>query len=108
MGYIPPQNVYKADMSCGREGTIIGIQLEKTVNPTYVLWPDPSIPGLHCKVDIRDRMIGLVEGEYHIATTIVGGEIPYIQHDPHTTVQWFRRNGIGTTPARPGQIRIKQ
>jgi len=107
-GYIPPQEVRKTDMSCGLEGQVIGVQLDKTVNPTKLYWPDPSIVDKHCVVDIKERVIGLLEGEYHIATTILGdgSSTPYIGHDPHTTVLWIRRNGIGVTPAKPAGLKI--
>ncbi len=108
-GYIEPQEVQKTNMSCGLPGQIVGVQLNKLINPTKVLVPDPGIPNLHCEVDITERMVGLVQGTYHLATTIMGDgtSTPYIGHDPHTSDYFSRVNGTGKAPAKPSQLIIK-
>ncbi len=108
-GYREPQRVDKIDMSCGLEGQIVGVQLDSLVNPSKVYWPDPSIPNMHCIVDISQRIIGLEQGEYHLATSLHQNEKgPYILHDPHTSVYFLRVNGTGVMPKKPGQIRIQK
>lgn len=109
-GYIEPQEVTPAQMTCALPGTVVGVQIDKPVNPSLVLWPDPKTVGQHCRVDIAARVATLKPGEYHIATTIVAKTRyfgskddkpePYIQHDPHTTANW--RRGDANTPGKPG------
>lgn len=112
-GYRPPLDV--KDPPCGIVGPIVGVQVDRLVNPTAVLWPDPKIVGAHCRVDIRDHVEGLAPGEYHVGTTIVAkewivaGSPPefYIGHDPHTSPLWMRQIGPSTNPARPAGLGIK-
>lgn len=108
-GYTPPQIVQKSEMSCGLEGAIVGVQLDRLVNPTTVYWPDPTVANFHCAISIKDRVVGLQQGEYHIATTIIADNSGnrYFQHDPHTTVYWTRINGTGIAPNKPGKISLR-
>jgi len=106
MGYIEPLNVYPAEMQCGQAGAVVGVQVDRLVNPTAVLWPDPKISGQHCRVSIEAKVAGLIQGEYHIATTIVTtgccGLVtvePFIGHDPHTSPEWMRDTVVTTPPA---------
>lgn len=105
MGSIPLLEVRAP--SCGRAGAIVGVQVDRVVNPTAVLWPDPQVVGQHCRTDISARVAGLPPGEYHIATTIVtkvdGGR--FIAPDPHTSPMWSRRTS-GSTPPPPARVRV--
>lgn len=109
-GYIPTQDVHKIDMSCGLPGVVVGITMDSRVNPTKAYWPDPGFPNLfHCVVDISQRVVGLQQGEYELATTDMGeleDPLPFII-DPHTSVKFLRVNGTGTLPKKPGTIRIQ-
>lgn len=112
-GYIPPQNVQPLQMSCGLAGAVVGVKVDRPVNPTRASWPDPRILGQHCEVDINQRVAGLAHGEYHLATTIVGkdykpGEKPesYIGHDPHTSDLWLRSLTSPGLPSKPTNFRI--
>ena len=103
--YIPYQEVHKTDMSCGLEGKVVGVQLDRTINPTRLYWPDPGFENLHCEVFIGTRISGLIEGKYHIATTIIGdgSSTPYIGHDPHISVDFMIVKQI-TKPSKPGKV----
>lgn len=114
VGYIEPQRV--ENPPCGIEGGVIGVQIDRVVNPTAVLWPDPLVTGKHCRTNISERVAGLVPGEYHIATTIFStpmsaearllGGLGYYGHDPHITGYWFRHIGeTGPEPVKPKDLR---
>jgi hypothetical protein len=113
-GYIEPQKVTKTEMSCGLDGSVVGVQLvgEQVnteglqINPYRVRWPDPGMADKHCIVDIHQRVSTLSPGKYHIATTIVGDgtTVPYIGHDPHTTVDFMV---IKSTVATPRDLKLK-
>lgn len=113
-GYIPPQNVQQSEMRCGLDGEVIGVKIDRVVNPSMALWPDPQVPGKHCQVDISARVASLPQGEYHLGTTIVSKPIgfvspppePYIGHDPHTSVLWMRDPNPTGLPPRPANLRI--
>jgi len=114
-GYIPPQNVHLADMQCGLPGVVEGVHVDRQVNPLKVRWPDPFFDGVHCEADISLSVAALLPGEYHIATTIVGADLPFgtpavhvNEHDPHTTSTWLRDGGVvpPPTPMTIGQLRI--
>lgn len=109
-GYIPPMEV-RAPL-CGQVGPAIGVTVDRLVNPTAVIYPDPNVAGVHCRVDIRERVAGLVPGEYHVATTEVGklypfGTVPesYIHVDPHTSEDWVRQTS-GNEPRKPATFRV--
>lgn len=112
-GYIAPMDVRSPQ--CGLSGLVVGILVDRVVNPTAVLWPDPQTVGEHCRVDVTDRVAGVAPGEYHFATTIVGKavafgvELPprYQPHDPHTSVSWVRQVGPGTEPSKPATLQIR-
>lgn len=113
VGFIEPMRVYPADMVCGIDGAVVGVHVNRPVNPTQVTWPDPHVPGRHCEVDISKHVATLPLGEYHIATTIIAktrdfGTPPesYIPHDPHTSSQWIRSLSAPVTPGKPTQFRI--
>jgi len=108
-GYIEPQRVNKLDMSCGKPGAVIGIQIDSLVNPTKAFYPDPGFANMHCVTDISQRIQALPQGEYHIATTELGdgSRIPYYGVDPHTSVYFLRVNGTGVMPKKPSTIRIQ-
>lgn len=110
-GYLPPMDV--RNPPCGIEGAIVGVVTDKPVNPTKVLWPDPYFPGTHCEIDIREKIATLAEGEYHLATTIMGRDVPfgtpippYIQHDPHTSTDWVRSLSGAMSPTKPTTFRV--
>lgn len=113
-GYIAPQDVRPAEMRCGLEGAVVGVKIDRVVNPTVVRWPDPKVVGQHCEVDISQRVNALSQGEYHIATTIVskmytfgvGQPESYIGHDPHTSVAWMRDPHATGLPIRPSNLRV--
>jgi hypothetical protein len=112
-GYIAPLDVPPSEMRCGIDGAVIGVQLDRVVNPSMVRWPDPNVAGQHCQVDISARVATLAQGEYHIATTIVGKAYAwnepvdrYIGHDPHTSVVWMRDPNPTGLPLRPTNFRI--
>ena len=109
VGYVPPQMMYKSNMTCGYDGVVIGVVPDRTLNPQYVMFPDPYITNKHCKINVYERILGLPEGDYEFATTIEedGSEGRLNYHDPHTSVVWYRRNGIGLTPAKPTLVIIK-
>jgi hypothetical protein len=87
----------------------VGLQVDRVVNPSKVLWPDPNVADKHCEQSISERVVGLEPGEYHLATTELtdGSRIPYIGIDPHTSVYWKRVNGTGVTPKKPSSISLK-
>lgn len=108
-GYIKPQDVYLTDMQCGLSGAVVGVHVDRIVNPQFVTWPDPFFEGVHCSADISARVAALPLGEYHIATTIVGADLPFGTpvphvngHDPHTTTSWLR----AAASTSIGRIRI--
>lgn len=112
-GYLPPQNVQPTEMQCGIDGAVVGVKIDRVVNPSMVLWPDPYVEGKHCQTDISARVATLTQGEYHIATTIVGKSYAwnapverYIGHDPHTSVAWMRDPNPTGLPPRPTNFRI--
>lgn len=109
-GYIPPMEV-RAPL-CGQVGPAVGLAVDRDVNPQAAIWPDPQVPGLHCRVDIRERVAGLAPGEYHLATTEIGKLYPfgtapesYIHVDPHTSEDWVRQVG-GNEPRKPATFRV--
>lgn len=108
-GYIEPLRVNAADLPCGLEGAVVGIQVDRVVNPTFVTFPDPKVAGKHCQVSIEARVAGLIHGLYEIATTELGAvysygpgavQAPgYIGVDPHVSVEWMRDTTVTTAPA---------
>lgn len=107
-GYIPPLDVHAP--LCGRPGAVVGVQVDRTINPTTLYWPDPRVADQHCVVDISAKVAEMKPGTYHNATTIHGKEVPfgtqaerYFGHDPHTTVYWVRDT---TLLPRPTNLRI--
>jgi len=108
-GYIPPQDVRKADMSCGLPGAVVGVQVDSLVNPTTVLFPDPGFANMHCTASIAARVQALPPGEYEIATTEMGDgtRTPYIGIDPHVSPRWRRTDStLPVVPLRPAAIRV--
>ena len=111
-GYIPPQEVRKTDMSCGLEGQIIGVQIDNSINPSRVSFPDPGFANMHCVVNITKKVAELATlepKEYHIATTIMGdgSKTFYYQHNPHTTKYFIIIKGAPNYPSKPGQFKLK-
>lgn len=115
-GYIKPQDVHLADMQCGLPGAVVGVLVDRQVNPLKVSWPDPFFDGVHCDADISASVAALQPGEYHIATTIMGADLPFgtpvphvNEHDPHTTSTWLRDGGTvpPPTPITTGTLRIQ-
>lgn len=108
-GYIEPLTIQAADLPCGLEGAVVGIQVDRLVNPTFVTFPDPNVAGKHCQVSIEARVAGLIHGVYEIATTEVGKVFAYgpgatqapgyIGVDPHVTGEWMRDAAVTTAPA---------
>ena len=112
-GYIEPLTVQRPQMRCGLAGEAIGVTVDRPVNPTLVRWPDPTVTGQHCEVDIGQRVAALAHGEYHLATTIVGKDVPfgtpvegYIGHDPHTSAKWLRSVTSPGLPGKPANFRV--
>lgn len=112
-GYIPPQDVRKADMSCGLPGAVVGVQIDRLVNPSFIEFPDPGFANMHCRASIAARVAGLQPGIYEIATTEMGripepGEVPgYIGIDPHVSVQFTVTTSTGPfTPVAPAAMRV--
>lgn len=113
-GYIEPQAVHKADMSCGLDGAVVGVQLDQIVNPSAITFPDPGIAGKHCRASIAARVMQLQPGTYEIATTemVDSGPfgtppVPYIGIDPHVSVQFTRTDSAAPVPPhKPGTMRI--
>jgi len=109
-GYTPPLDVRKFDMSCGLPGSVIGVQIDRNVNPSKVFFPDPGIPIMHCVVDISQKVNSLPEGEYHIATTEMGelnDPTPNFMIDPHTSQYFTIVKSTVTYPSKPGQVKLK-
>jgi hypothetical protein len=114
-GVAPTLEIHKTDMSCGLNGAVIGVQIDKLVNPTKVYWPDPNISNMHCIVDISKKVVTLEPGEYHIATSIMGSgcceptvhSTPYIGHDPHTTGYFTIIKNVLNFPSKPSQLKLK-
>lgn len=106
-GYVPPQDVPKATMPCGFSGTVVGVQVDREINPTKVMWVDPFVATKHCEVSIVDRVRTLAPGDYHIATTIMGdgSQIPMNQHDPHTSPN-FKIIRVTGTPFAPKNLGV--
>lgn len=114
-GYIKPQDVHLSDMQCGIAGAVVGVHVDRPVNPLKVSWPDPFFDDVHCEADISASIAALLPGEYEIATTIMGPDVPFgvpvphiNQHDPHTSTTWIRDGGTipPPTPSTIGQVRI--
>lgn len=112
-GYIEPMKVMPADMHCGLPGVVVGVRVDRAVNPQRAYWPDPGFEDLHCELDIAQRIAALPHGEYHLATTIVDKLYPfgvqpdrYIGHDPHTSDQWLRSAAAPGLPGLPTNFRI--
>lgn len=110
-GYTPPMEV--RNPPCGLPGLVVGVLVDRLVNPTAVMWPDPKVPDQHCRIDITQYMAGLTPGTYHIATTEMGKGLPfgtppepYIGIDPHTSVAWTRQIGAGIVPGKPSNFRV--
>lgn len=94
-GYIAPMEVRAPE--CGRPGLVVGLLVDRKVNPTTVYWPDPKTVGEHCRIDVRQRVAEMPLGVYHFATTEMGKARawnepvePYIGIDPHTSEEWTR------------------
>lgn len=114
-GFIAPQHVDPAAMQCGLAGEVIGVTVDRAINPTLALWPDPRAPGQHCAVDISQRVAALAHGEYRLATTIVDksrhfGDVTvyerFIPHDPHTSDPWLRSLTSPGLPGKPTNFRL--
>jgi len=97
-GYVPPMEV-RAPI-CGQAGLVVGVLVDRLVNPRTVFWPDPKTVGEHCRIDVAERVVSMPFGEYHFATTEMG-KLPapgtwgtnqehYIGIDPHTSELWRR------------------
>jgi len=113
-GYTPPIEV--RNPPCGIPGFVVGVLVDRLVNPTAVMWPDPKVKDQHCRIDITQYMTGLTPGQYHIATTEItktwnagSGVSPeaYIGIDPHTSVYWVRQTGPSILPGKPINFRIQ-
>lgn len=113
-GYIEPLAVAPLDMSCGRDGAVVGLQLDSVVNPSFAMWPDPGMADKHCRVSIGARVLALPPGEYHSCTTEMprfmgfGQRDPAVPHiDPHCTGFWTRTDStLPVAPRAPGVVRI--
>lgn len=97
---------------CGLPGVVVGLIVDRKINPTAAMWPDPKTVGEHCRVDISAKVAELAGGEYHLATTEMGKMRPfgskvdsYIGVDPHTSEPWIRA-ATGTKPKKPAAVRI--
>lgn len=92
-GFLEPMQIHYNDsiIQCNLPNAVIGLQIDKLENPTKALWPDPNDSSKHCEVNIAGKVSGLEEGEYHLATTVIGAE-PHIQIDPHTSRHWIKSN----------------
>jgi hypothetical protein len=108
-GYIEPLTVARAAMVCGLDGAVVGVTVNTPKNPTEVSWPDPKVVGKHCTQNIAAKLATLPDGEYEIATTEMGADVPfgaepevYIHIDPHTTDPWTK----GGLLLRPTTLRI--
>lgn len=113
-GYLEPLRVDPAMMRCGLAGAVTGVQLDRLVNPQTASWPDPYFPGVHCEVDISAKVASLVQGEYHVATTEVGVDVPfgtpvprYIGIDPHTSELWRRDGTVKPPTLAPANLRLR-
>ncbi len=109
-GYRPPLDV--RNPPCGIAGAVVGLHVDRPVNPTIATWPDPYFPGVHCEVDIRAYVSQSEPGQYHLATTEMGKSVgfgvpvvPYIGIDPHTT-DFFTIGNLPPPPASPATIGI--
>lgn len=100
-GYLPPLDVKfdSAIVKCDLPGNAVGVELNSLENPTRVKVVDPHDATKHCEVDIREKMLTLAVGEYHLAHTGMGksyawNEKPerYNSPDPHTSVMFIRSN----------------
>lgn len=100
-GYLAPLEVKTTDslLRCNVSGAIVGLHINKLENPTIALWPDPYALDKHCEVDISAYVQKLEIGEYHLASTEHGADIPfgtpvekYIGIDPHTSVYFIKSN----------------
>jgi hypothetical protein len=103
-GYRAPLDVYTP--ACGKPGLVVGLLVDRLVNPRMVLWPDPKTVGEHCEVDVAAYVLALETGEYENCTTEMGKAIgwdaprvPYIGIDPHCSLLWRRDAGDVTPPS---------
>lgn len=111
-GYIPP--VEARTPQCGLLGPVVGVIVDRLVNPTAVLYPDPQTPGAHCQVDVSTRVRALAPGEYQVATTemmkpVAFGTSPaprIIGIDPHVSLTWTRAGdySVPQTPPPPAPL----
>lgn len=108
-GYLPPLDVKPAMMQCGLAGAVAGVHVDRLVNPTKAIWPDPYFPGVHCEVDISAHVASLKQGEYHNCTTEMGNgsKVPYIGIDPHCTELWRRDGSIVPPNVAPANLRMR-
>lgn len=104
-GYIPYEDVRTPQ--CGKAGQVVGLLVDRSVNPATAMWPDPNVAGVHCEADIRGRVAALAPGEYHLAATVFTKDLPFgtptkpfIGIDPHTSIAWTRE-GDYVPPATP-------
>lgn len=104
IGYIEPLVVKREEMVCGLDGAVVGANVNATKNPTVFSWPDPKVVGKHCSVNIAAKLATLPDGEYEIATTEMGADVPfgtppevYIGVDPHVSER-FTKGGSLLSP----------
>jgi hypothetical protein len=96
---------------CGLAPAVVGLQVDRLVNPTAALWPDPYFPGTHCRVDISATVAELSAtrpGTYELATTEMGKQVPfgtvippYIGIDPHVSPRFTIGPGEPPPPPPP-------
>jgi len=105
-GYIAPQEVRLADMQCGLDGAVVGIQVDRDQNPTTARFVDPKDSTKHCNANIRNRVMGLLPGRYHLAYTHMGsGTVTtWFIPDPHTSESWTR--ALDGTPKKPTNVKV--
>lgn len=104
---IAPQDVRAPQ--CGQVGLIVGVIVDKLLNPTTAFFPDPHDAAAYCSQDIRPRVAALPPGEFHLATTEIGdgSRQPYIGIDPHTSLTFIRDSApLPDSLMPPGRIRI--
>ena len=107
-GYVPPQGVTL--LRCGRPGAVVGIRVNRLLNPTLALWPDPFVADQHCEESIVARVAALAAGEYELATTEMGelNAAQWTFHiDPHVSERWRRDEAPMATMRRPTGLRVR-
>lgn len=109
MGYLAPMEIPVEALACNFDGAVVGVQIDSRENPQIVSIPAPGNPAKHCRIDVGDRVVGLVEGEYHFATTEMGdgSSKPFAIVDPHTSVYWLKSNAPTGRPPQPTGFRLK-